>query len=476
MNADKKPRAWASAPWVILGAGLFFAALVAPASSASAGQTRYLTFQIFTGGPSEDYKASFPPPPADLYKTVAGMKSRLGSAGSGDERRAGFFVGPLALGSNDAAVREMIRASFDIALKADMAVGFHIDDSMFWRGMDALNAPENLEWLDWNRTPSTGRRLDWSAKPIKIAPQLCFNSPAVEKAVSARASVIGAEISRGITALAAAGKPELFAGVIAGSETGIANDFDTGRPVGYCALTNKGYSAAHPPADFDRARADITREFIGLWARALEAAGVPRDKVYSHVAFKPKSMSEMVPPDTAFADGVFPGFSTYPLPGHLEEIARELEKHGNPPWASCEGAAIDPATAGMGGPGVAMETYLGNLFNHGARLVNVFGWGVGGPDNAFRKVAESDESVEAYGKFLRGEKLKEAPYVVSTPATALADKVHRIQAALPGYVEKHGPAGIDLLAKALSEHLKKHEFKEAETVADQILQLLDGVR
>ena len=45
------------------------------------------------------------------------------------------------------------------------------DDSMFWRGMDALNAPENLEWLDWNRTPSTGRRLDWSSKPTRIAPQ-----------------------------------------------------------------------------------------------------------------------------------------------------------------------------------------------------------------------------------------------------------------------------------------------------------------
>jgi hypothetical protein len=448
-------------------------ALAKPAPYTGATRTRYLTFQIFTAGPSVDYKSNFPPPPTDLSNTVLGIKTRLGSPGSGDQRRAGFFVGPLALGSSDAAVRDLIRESFDIALKTDMAVGFHIDDSMFWRGMDTLNAPENLEWIDWNRTPSTGRRLDWSAKPTKIAPQLCFNSSAVKKAVSARATLIGTEIARGMTALGAAGKRELFAGVIAGSETGLANDYDTGRPVGYCALTNKGYSAAHPPADFNRARAEISREFIGFWAQALEAAGVPEDKVYSHVAFKPKSMSEIVPPDTAFADGVFPGFSTYPMPGHLEEIAREIDKHGNPPWASSEGTAVDPLAAGLGGQGVSMETYLGNLFNHGAQLVNIFGWGVGGPDNPFRKIAEAGDSIEAYRKFLNGEALKEAPYTTESSRVALADKVHRIQATLPSYVKAHGPAAAEPLMRALDEHLKKHEFQAAERTADQILQLLN---
>src|SRR5580658_4684715 len=105
-------------------------ALTGPAPSSSGSRTRYLTFQIFTGGDSADYQISFPPPPKDLYETVVGIKNRLGSPGSGDERRAGFFTGPLALGSGDAAVRDLIRESFSIALKTDMAVGFHIDDSM----------------------------------------------------------------------------------------------------------------------------------------------------------------------------------------------------------------------------------------------------------------------------------------------------------------------------------------------------------
>jgi hypothetical protein len=443
-------------------------------ASLQAESTRFLAFQIFTGGSPEDFRGSYPPAPSDLYSTIAGIKERIGSSGDAS-RRAGFVVGPLALGMSDAEVRELMRKSFEIAMKTDMAVGFHIDSDMFWKGMDALNAPGNLEWVDWDRTPSTGRRLDWSSQPKKISPQLCINSPGVRKAVSTRAALIGAETARGVASLRAAGKAELFIGLIAGWESGIGKDFGTGKPAGYCALTNQGYSAAHPPEDIDQARADIGREFIAYWGHELTAAGAPKDKVYSHVAFQPKSRSEMVPPDAAFAEGVIPGFSTYPSVGHLEEIAQAVAKHGNTPWASCEGAAIDPGVAEQGGPGVNMETYLGNLFNHGARLVNVFGWGVGGPDNAFRKVAESVESVEAYRKFLAGGTLKEAPYrAPNLPSTGLPDKIHRIQAALPGYIEKNGKERVEPMMKRLSEQLNRHDFKAAEVNVDQILQLLDS--
>jgi len=83
--------------------------------------------------------------------------------------------------------------AFDIALKTEVAIGFHIDDSMFWGRLKELNTPDNVEWLDWNRTPNTGRRLDWSAKPTKVMPQLCFNSKAVKEAVTKRAALIGEE-------------------------------------------------------------------------------------------------------------------------------------------------------------------------------------------------------------------------------------------------------------------------------------------
>src|SRR5208283_1026774 len=108
----------------------------------------------------------------------------------------------------------------------------------------------------------------------------------------------------------------------------------------------------------------IVAEFIGFWAQSLIRSGVPDGKVYSHIAFMSDSLYRMshlktpspmavsyleainfTPPETAFCAACVPGFSTYPQPGHLEQWQAELGKHGNPPWASTEGTAIDPGVA-----------------------------------------------------------------------------------------------------------------------------------
>src|SRR6185503_6020369 len=102
-----------------------------------------------------------------------------------------------------------------------------------------------------------------------------------------------------------------------------------------------------------------------------------------------------------------PGFSTYPQEGLMQQLYNELDKHGNPAWASSEGANISPATLTSGG---SMETYLGWMFNHGAVLVTIFGWGVGSETNPFHLAASSDDAIQAYQKFLRGETLIEADY------------------------------------------------------------------
>jgi len=50
------------------------------------------------------------------------------------------------------------------------------------------------------------------------------------------------------------------------------------------------------------------------------------------------------------------------------------------------------------------ETYLAGRFNHGATLVNVFGWGISGPSvkgtNPFRIVTEGRDALATYRKFL----------------------------------------------------------------------------
>ena len=277
--------------------GLLIAALLpllfcgtALAGQAPPEATRYLAFQIFTGAfDSAEMRQSLPPPPDSLRKTVEGIRGRVYVAAA-PGRRLGFIPGPLAFDNPDEQVRQLVAASFDIALQTDMAVGLHIDDSMFWGRLKSLNSPGNLEWLDWSGKAGTGRRLDWSSKPLKILPQLCLNSEGVRQEVKKRAALIGDEVRKGLKKLHDAGKDDLFIGLIAGWETQIGKDFDTGRPLGYHALANEGFSAAHPPADFERARRGLVREFVAFWAESLVKAAVPKDKIYSHIAFTSEPM------------------------------------------------------------------------------------------------------------------------------------------------------------------------------------------
>jgi hypothetical protein len=470
------------------------AALLSVAGNAFAGEsTRYLAFQIFTGAfDSREMGQSIPPPPEDLRKTINDLRGRIGVS-SAQGRALGFVVGPIAFDNPDEHVRRLIADGFEIALETGVAVGFHVDDSMFWGRLQELDVPENLEALDWNGTPNTGRRLDWSTKPLKIRPQLCLNSKTVRSAVSARAALIGDQIAAGIRKLHAVDQDDLFVGAIAGWETQIGRDFATDKDLGYRALTNAGYSAANPPADMDVARSKIVHEFVGFWAQSLAKAGVPRHKVFSHIAYMSETLYRIAgrvnpamtnsrylrtinftPPAVAFCDGCIPGFSTYPQPGHLEQWQAELAKHGNPSWASCEGTAIDPAEAERSGNGMNMEGYLGNLFNHGAVLVTVFGWGVGDPDNPFRKVAENDAALEAYRKFLRGEKLHEAPIAIpAMPPTGLPEKFHKVQEKLPGWVAKHGPARVQSHIELLDKALQEKRFDDAAEAADAILKTIE---
>jgi hypothetical protein len=445
----------------------------------------FLAFQIFTRSADDSAARAFPPP-AQIRATVFALRDKIGATGA-NGRQLGFILGPISLDNTDDETRALIATGFDVALETGLAVGFHLDDSMFWRRSQQLHNPATLEWLDWKGTLNTGRRLDWSATPLKIEPQLCFNSPIVERVVEERAALIGQEIVRGLGRLHAAGKDNLFVGVISGWETQIGRDFDTGKHLGYCALTNAGYSAADPPADIDAARVQVVNEFIGLWSRSLHNAGLPEGKIYSHIAYMSSAVYEFArhqnptaitaswletinfsPPSTAFCDSCIPGLSTYPQPNHLEQWRDELKKHGDPPWASCEGTALDPGRATDPGNSFGMEGYLGNLFNHGAVLVNIFGWAVGDSRNPFRKQAESASALAAYRKFLDGGQMQETP-LVAIPPPQLIDKIHEVQTLLPPWVDRHGPARVKQDLDALEKAMKQNRFEDADTAATALL-------
>ena len=129
-----------------------------------------------------------------------------------------------------------------------------------------------------------------------------------------------------------------------------------------------------------------------------------------------------------------------PQPGLFDDIYEELAKHKQVGWASCEGTNLQLGS-GPGQSGMTMETYLAKMFNHGATLVNIFSWGIGGEANknmSFRVVTEGEEALRAYRKFLKGDPLIEAKTEALTLLERLPPKIHKIQKELPAWIQKTG--------------------------------------
>ncbi|WP_310475456.1 hypothetical protein [Sandarakinorhabdus sp.] len=462
-----------------------------PVQVATTDEPRYLAFQLFTSSPDTatpmggERMLGPPPPPAEIDRFVVRLAQRIGSTGT-PRRRLAIILGPLAFDQTDAQVLALIASAFDIALRRGVAVGFHIDDAMYWgRRRSLVSDPRNVERTGWDGPLSTGRRLDWGPQPSRAPPQLCLNSPAVEAAVQSRGRLIGAAIGKGIDRLRRAGRADLFAGVIAGWESQIGRDFETGRSLGYCALANRGLRRGASVAALDQGRINAVARFIGLWSGAIAASGVDPSRIYSHIAFVPRSIfdptqaagrtyaatTSFSPLASAFGPGHRAGFSTYPAPRMIEDIQSETRRRGGAPWASAEGANValggDPTPSGM-----TTETYLARLFNHGAALVNLFGWGMGPPANGFRQTTEGPEAIAAYRKFLSGAPLVEGP-VRPSILQRLPAKIHRIQAQLPAWVSAHGDeARVRRWMEALDKALKANDLATAEAQADALLALL----
>ncbi len=385
-------------------------------------EIRYLALQVFQGGPSPaiPFDSVLIYTPRDsIAKVVHDIVTTIGVAG-GPRSRLAFVLGPIAFDHTDAEVRRIIDDGFAIALAENVAVGFHIDDAMFWRRRGDLGRDTaNVEWTDFAGGSATGLLLDWAHPPARMV----FNAPAIRAEVTRRArDVIGAEIARHVAMLQSQGKADLFAGVIAGWESHMGQDVVTKDRVGFHALAKRGLGPGNPPADLGAEIASVVAEFIGLWTAGLAQAGVSPERIYTHVAFLSKGRyAELqergqVPvgvtyeqvvdaaassqrPSVAFVANARPGFTTYPHTGVFEQIQDERASHGNPWWASSEGTNIIPGGA-AGNSGMNMETYLARSFNHGAALVTIFGWGIGDSTNPYRTVAESADALAAYRKLL----------------------------------------------------------------------------
>jgi hypothetical protein len=177
--------------------------------------------------------------------------------------------------------------------------------------------------------------------------------------------------------------------------------------LGYCSLTNAGYSKTNPPTDINRALAEVNRKFIEFWDKQFVDAGLPCSRIYTHVATSSLDDNNNAPIRIVFNPYARPGWTTYAigaLANGFQPLYDELAKHGNPAWGGVE--ANNPAFAIPNAP--SWEKYLAWHYNHGAKLVGI---NVGAADPSIMsnlsKGAFGDEAMAAYEKFLKGEKLFE---------------------------------------------------------------------
>ncbi len=144
-------------------------------------ETKYVTFQLMTG--LYGYAGPHPMPghfalsKAQLEEFVHEVVKAIGTTGDA-RHKLGFTVGPLCFDMSDAETRQFIHDSFAVARENDVAVAFHIDDSVSWgERKDLLSNPDNIETADWKQKPSTGRRTIGVPIPPSFRPRCVSTVP-----------------------------------------------------------------------------------------------------------------------------------------------------------------------------------------------------------------------------------------------------------------------------------------------------------
>jgi hypothetical protein len=92
------------------------------------------------------------PDKAVLRDYIEDIKRRIGTVGD-QQTRLAVMLGHLSFDHGDAETTRFIELGFELALETDVAVGFHIDDSMFWANARICGAIR----ITWRRWTGMGR-------------------------------------------------------------------------------------------------------------------------------------------------------------------------------------------------------------------------------------------------------------------------------------------------------------------------------
>ncbi|MBS2004820.1 MAG: hypothetical protein U0103_14095 [Candidatus Obscuribacterales bacterium] len=278
--------------------------------------------------------------------------------------------------------------------------------------------------------------LNWGT-PVAVypAPPPCFACGAFREALGKRLEIVASLIVPRLSAWRKQGKEYLLAGVVAGNETQVP-DFSHGYPgytgvgeavgvnkaqnpppvvrmspgemvpIGYHSLYAMGYNwdslqrlarAQNKSLDqtvkqlFDK----VAHDYAEFQAQTLNADGLPKSLIYTHFTSANHSVNESAnappsagrPGSSNLAPPISSAINAYSRPGFtvvhdgvdLDALEAQL-KNAHAPEDGRAWAVVESYIS-TGQPGVPQmqqqyEEYLGGLFSHGAKLVNVLGWNI----------------------------------------------------------------------------------------------------
>jgi hypothetical protein len=371
-----------------------------------------------------------------LDASVAALVAQIGATGDGRTRQLGFMVvmPPWLLDvAFPGKMSSVIAECAQVALAHHVAFHLSIESHYMWQtrpdlwnffdpsqpGYDPANVA-NVEWTDWARTGYEWRFVDWGVPQNLGAPHMCYLSPAVESEVARLGGIIGTAARSAMDVLAGAGHPELFSGITVDSEASLDDysDVDTFDPamgalmaeagapkvrLGYCAFTALGYSAANPTDDAGATAAIANQMFIESWAKAVAGAGVPTNRLYTHIAASAQGLQSSfmnAPISIAFVDSARPGWTTYPvgaLASSFQPLQTALAANGNPHWGGTEAAPFDGTAA------VDPYQYLRQHYAAGATLVVMNTGATGSLGSTLQNAVYGPAAIAAYRRFLAGQ-------------------------------------------------------------------------
>jgi hypothetical protein len=288
------------------------------------------------------------------------------------------------------------------------------------------------EWKDWKGTIADGDPWDNIGT---LMPSMCYECEGVKQMVDQKAKdVIGPAIVAGVERLKAAGKEDLFGGLIMGWEAGSAGTYY------YHSLSLKGISSKNSTEEINKAQQQILHDYLERWAKDLADAGVPKDRIYNHITGVSQWHSDN-DQDSVYSEA-FNAYSRAGFSIYMNSAAHEFDPVWNQankqhaPWAEAEGTN----TTILGQPSlINWETYLGRIFNHGGVVANIFAGFMPHKFAGYTASTESPEAIAAYKKFLEGQTLVESgpKGCDAIAATTLPSKIQKAQCEAQAWAPKH---------------------------------------